>query len=303
MKLKLITLLTLIFSFSVFAGDTTLVRIHDQTDMTWYGNYDEWGVLPNDSTKKYRKIYLHYKMGCATGGCSDWDYTTQIFVRHRTGEIDSTQQNSPFFTVNGNVTDSVLWNIDSTYITFWDSSANLIDSTLSNSYEIILFNDANNPITPTDTIYGFASGFYNYIYDPAGNIIDSNYVLADSILNQNYYNWYNVYDVIENYELARIITPYGSMLSSTWEFTHTFDITDYVDILKDSVEIRCHYSGWSSGFSATLDFEFIEGIPPREVVKIENVYTGSYNYVNSSDFENTKLTPKKNILIQIHQEQ
>ena len=45
MKLKLINLLTLIFSFSVFAGDTTIVRIHDQTDMTWYGNYDEWGVF------------------------------------------------------------------------------------------------------------------------------------------------------------------------------------------------------------------------------------------------------------------
>ena len=83
------------------------------------------------------------------------------------------------------------------------------------------------------------------------------------------------------------------MLSNTWEFTHTFDITDYVNILKDSVEIRCHYSGWSSGFSATLDFEFIEGIPPREVVKIGNVYTGSYNYINSADFENTKLTPQK----------
>ena len=292
MKLKLLYFV-LFFSFSVYAGDTTTVRIHDHTDMTWYGNYDEWGVLPNDSTKKYRKIFLHYTMGCATGGCSDWDYTTQIFVRHRTGEIDSTQQNSPFFTVNGNVADSVLWNIDSTYVTFWDSSANLIDSILSNSYEIILFNDTYNPTTPSDTIYGFASGFYNFIYDNLGNIIDSNYVAADSTLNQNYYSWYNVYDVVENYELARIITPYGSMLSNTWEFTHTFDITDYVDILKDSVEIRCHYSGWSSGFSATLDFEFIEGIPSREVVKIENVYTGSYNYLNSSDFENNKLTPQK----------
>ena len=293
MKLKLIYLLTLVFSCSVFAGDTTVVRIHDHTDMTWYGNYDEWGVLPNDSTKKYRKIYLHYTMGCATGGCSDWDYTTQIFLRHRTGNVDSTQQVSPFFTVNGNVTDSVLWNIDSTYITFWDSSTSLIDSSLSNSYEIILFNDNSNPTTPSDTIYGFASGFYNFTYDNLGNIIDSNYIVADSILNQNYYSWYNVYDVIENYELARIITPYGSMLSNTWEFTHTFDITDYVDILKDSVEIRCHYSGWSSGFSATLDFEFIEGIPSREVVSIENIYNGSHNYINSTDFENTKLTAQK----------
>lgn len=185
----------LIFLNSVFGIDTTTVRIHDQTDMTWYGNYDEWGVLP-DGTNNYRKIYLHYTMGCATGGCSDWDYTTQIFIRHRTGELDSS-------------------------------------------------------------------------------------------LNE----------IVENYELARIITPYGGYLANNWQHTTTFDITDFATILKDSVEIRCHYSGWSSGFSATLDFEFIEGTPARDVIKFENIYSGGYSYNSSTDFETTKLIPKK-ILIE-----
>ena len=111
------------------------------------------------------------------------------------------------------------------------------------------------------------------------------------MLNSSYY-WHEVFDVIENYELARVITPYGSMLSNNWNFTSIFDITDFAPILKDSVEIRCHYSGWSSGFSATLDFEFIEGTPARDVIKIDNIYSGGYNYVSSSDFENNKLTPK-----------
>ncbi len=69
---NLLSLIALCITFSVFAGDTTTVRIHDHTDMTWYGNYDEWGVLPSDSLT-YRKIYLHYTMGFAMGGCSDWD--------------------------------------------------------------------------------------------------------------------------------------------------------------------------------------------------------------------------------------
>ena len=191
--MKKLHLIILLFTFTnnAFSSDTTIVRIHDHTDMTSYGNYDTSGVLPNDSLT-YRKIYLHYTMGCATGGCSDWDYTTQIFVRHRTGEFDT----------------------------------------------------ASN-------------------------------------------------EIIKNYELARVITPYGGTLSNNWEFTSTFDITDFVQILRDSVEIRCHYSGWSSGFSATLDFEFIEGTPPRDVVKVENIYSGGYSYVSSSDFENNKLTPKK----------
>ncbi len=191
MKPNYLIVLLFIFTTNVVASDTTIVRIHDHTDMTWNGNYDEWGVLP-DSTNDYRKIYLHYTMGCATGGCSDWDYTTQIFVRHRTGELDTA------------------------------------------------FNE-----------------------------------------------------IIEDYELARVITPYGSSLSNNWEFTTIFDITDFVHVLRDSVEIRCHYSGWSSGFSATLDFEFIEGVPARDLLKIENVYSGSYNYTSSADFEANKLTPKK----------
>ncbi len=291
MKLKLLYLFTLIISFSTLAGDTTVVRIHDQTDMTWYGNYDEWGVLP-DNTYEYRKVYLHYKMGCATGGCSDWDYTSQIFIRHRTGEIDSTIQTGSYFTVNGNTPDSVLWNVDSTYITFWDTASNNLDSMLSESYQILLNNYTSLGLASTDTLYGFASGFYNYTYDALGNIIDSNLVAPDSTLHQNYYSWYNTFDVIEDYEIARVITPYANGFSSSWGFTHTFDITDFQQILRDSVEIRCHYSGWSSGFSATLDFEFIEGTPPRDVVKLENIYSGGYNYVSSADFENTKLIPK-----------
>ena len=45
MKTNYLFLLLFAFSCNVFATDTTTVRIHDHTDMTWYGNYDEWGVL------------------------------------------------------------------------------------------------------------------------------------------------------------------------------------------------------------------------------------------------------------------
>jgi len=291
MKNIYLLFLSVTISSTIFAGDTTTVRIHDHTDMTWYGNYDEWGELP-DATNDYRKVYLHYTMGCATGGCSDWDYTSQIIVRHRTGAIDSTLQNSPMFTVNGIVLDSVLFS-DTAYVHFWNTTSNALDSNLTTLLEIIEYNDATNPTNPTDTLYGFESGFYNMEFDSLGNIIDSFYVTASNTIWINYHNWHQVFDVIENYELARVITPYGSMLANNWEFTTTFDVTDFIQVLRDSVEIRCHYSGWSSGFSATLDFEFIEGTPPRDVVKVENIYSGGFSYNSSTDFENTKLIPKK----------
>lgn len=292
--MKKLNLLLIFFAFihNVFAGDTTTIRIHNQTDMTWYGNYDEWGVLP-DASNKYRKIYLHYTMGCATGGCSDWDYTTQIFVKHRTGEIDSSLQITPQFTVNGNTLDTIMYSNTITYISSWDSTTNSVDSVLSNLLEIIIFNDSSNPTIATDTIYAYEAGFYNMIYDSIGNIIGQAYCTPDSTLINSNYNWYQSFDVIENYELARVITPYGNGLSNNWSFTTTFDITDFEKILRDSVEIRCHYSGWSSGFSATLDFEFIEGIPARDVLTVENIYTGGHSYVTSTDFEANKLNTKK----------
>ena len=291
MKKSYLLLLLFAFSFNAFSTDTTSVRIHDHTDMTWYGNYDEWGELP-DASKDYRKIYMHYTMGCATGGCSNWDYTSQVIVRHRTGAIDSTQQESPSFTVNGTEVGTVEFS-DSTYVYLWNPISGSLDSILSNTLEIIQFNDALNPTIPSDTIQGFASGFFNLEFDAMGNVVDSFYVEPTNTLELQYYNWYKVNDVIEDYELARVITPYGGGLANDWKFTTTFDVTDFVQVLRDSVEIRCHYSGWSSGFSATLDFEFIEGIPARDVVKIEPIYSGSFNYSSSSDFETTKLVPKK----------
>ena len=294
MKTNYLLLLLFAFSCNAFATDTTTVRIHDHTDMTWYGNYDEWGVLPS-TDNNYRKVYLHYTMGCATGGCSDWDYTTQIFVRHRTGEVDSTLQESPNFTVNGTTEDSLLFS-DSTFVHFWNTSTQSVDSTLSNTYEIAQYNDPTNPTVATDTLIKYESEFYNMVFDTVGSVIDSFYVASTDTLVLDYYNWHTVFDVIENYELARVITPYGNGLSNNWEFTTTFDVTDFASILSDSVEIRCHYSGWSSGFSASLDFEFIEGTPARDVVKVENIYSGGYNYNSSTDFEANQLTPQ-NFLI------
>ena len=128
---------------NIYAGDTTKIRVHDATDMTWYGNYDEWGIFP-DGSQSYRKIYLHYTMGCASSGCSDWDYTTKIEVLHRTGDIDSNLQTSPLFTVNGNIMDSVMFS-DTAYVHFWDTSYNRLDSIFSSILEIIEFNDPNNP--------------------------------------------------------------------------------------------------------------------------------------------------------------
>ena len=51
-------------------GDTLTVRSHDKVDQTWYGNYDRMAGFPSID-KSFSKIYMTYKLGCPSSGCSD----------------------------------------------------------------------------------------------------------------------------------------------------------------------------------------------------------------------------------------
>lgn len=187
-------------------GDTTLVQAHQSRDLTWYGSYKDWAVFP-DSSHSWHQIVLEYTMGCASGGCSDWDYTTLVDLLVPTGRLDS--------------------NISS------------IDTISTNPLQI-------------DTLW-------------------------------------NVYEVKERVELCKVITPYGGALSQDWTRTFYFDVSDYYPLLHDSVEIDVRYQGWSSGFSATLNFKMIEGQPVRNVYAIENLYRGGFTYLNSAQFESQHM--------------
>ncbi|MDR9441646.1 MAG: peptide-N-glycosidase F-related protein [Schleiferiaceae bacterium] len=191
-------------------GDTTLVKAHQNVDMTWYEGYRAWAEFP-DSTQSFHRIWLRYELGCATGGCSDWDYTTLVSLFRQTGR-----------------TDSAVKRID----------------TISQQPLVV------------DTIWRF-------------------------------------FPQREKVELAKVITPYGGSLPQDWSRVFYFDVTDYYPLLRDSVELEVFYQGWSSGFSATLDFVMIEGTPPRKVERIDNLYQGKGDYITSSGFESQHQPPRQ----------
>ncbi len=134
---------------------------------------------------------------------------------------------------------------------------------------------------------------------PTGTM-DSNIAAIDTVKKDT--TW-NVYEVIEKFEMARVITPYGTYMNAgsngynnNWRQAHWYDVTDFVSLLHDSSTLRAFYSGWSSGYSCTLDFYFIEGTPPRPVLSIQNVWGkggNSYGYGKSIDFETNVMPPKK----------
>jgi len=95
-------------------------------------------------------------------------------------------------------------------------------------------------------------------------------------------------------EIGRMLTPYGSIYSTGWEFTWTVDVTDFASILRDSVEIEYNHTGYEPttvGWALTIDFEYTFGPPHIHPLRIDNMWVGSYNYGNPDKPTRDELTP------------
>jgi len=84
-----------------------------------------------------------------------------------------------------------------------------------------------------------------------------------------------------NYELGRMLTPYGSIYNKGWDFTWTVDVTDFSQLLRDSVEIEYAHSGYEPqtvGWALTVDFEITTGKPVLDPISIQPMWNGSFRY-------------------------
>lgn len=92
-----------------------------------------------------------------------------------------------------------------------------------------------------------------------------------------------------NWEIIRLITPYGLQFSPTWKHTWRFDITDFATLFADSIEIEYHHSGYEArngrGWLVTLDFTMIEGPQVRPVQSVTMLYHKNVGYGNDSLFD------------------
>ncbi len=276
------TLLGLALSLSTLTvsaqniGDTLTVSSHTETHMDWYKNYNEQTTFPTTGT--YKKIIMEYNLGCPSGGCSDWDYTTQINVLIPTGVIDSTLREAPSFTVDGNQIDTFYYSTDTTYSTAFNSTTTSTDTSANDSQELILFSDFQNPTDPTDTNEVFAANYYMYTYDTNGDVTDSTFVTATDTLYLIKTEYYHYFEIIDKIELGRAITPYANGFATTWNRQYLFDVTEFAPLLNGTKKIQAHYSGWSDGFTATIDFHFVTGTPPRDVVSFNPLWHASPKY-------------------------
>lgn len=156
----------------------------------------------------------------------------------------------------------------------------IVDSTVNAPIQIITYTDSiNNPGVAIDTMTVWPAYFNNYVYNSAGVATDSSFVTPDSTIHLLYYQWYKKFPQVTRYELSRYITPYGNGLSLGTGWTWTFDVSDYRTLLADSVHLE------AGNWQELLDVQFlmIKGTPPRDVVGIQNLWNGGFNYGQPSD--------------------
>jgi hypothetical protein len=163
----------------------------------------------------------------------------------------------------------------------------VVDTLLIPPMQIITFTDSiNNPGSAVDTLLVWPPYYYNYQYNTQGQATDSTLSVPVETMQLAYYDYYVSFPEVERYELARYITPYGNGLSLGNGWTWTFDVSDYRTLLTDSVHLAA--GNWQELLD--MRFLFIEGTPPREVISIQNLWNGGFNYGSASDPIESHLT-------------
>lgn len=129
------------------------------------------------------------------------------------------------------------------------------------------------------------------IYDAAtfdtlgtdGSVLASgNVTLSESITNDTITYFQAPFELVNEVEIGRYITPYGIGFDlGPQGFTWIYDVTDYQKYLKGIVDLAAH----NTQELLDLKFAFIEGIPPRDVHEVAPIWSNyrSYQY---SDMDN-----------------
>jgi hypothetical protein len=99
-----------------------------------------------------------------------------------------------------------------------------------------------------------------------------------------------------NYEIGRMLTPYGSNFKEGWSYTWSIDVTDFQAFLRDSVEIEYIHSGYESpdlGWDLTLDFDVLFGPQVADYISVTKMWDGNFQYGNPENPIEKQLTPIK----------
>lgn len=275
-------------------GDTVYVKTFDNYHMGSYGNHFKKALMP-PASRKNQRIWMKYTIGCTANGQCEWDYTLKLMLREHTGKLDSLLKQAPSFKVIGGTAKDTLvrFSYDTTYVNVFNQTSKQTDSLPGNPIYIARFGDTANPLVCTDTLIVWPALYYRYAFDTTGQKSDSVFVPAQDTMQVTYTGYYSLFEVMRDWEMGRMITPYAKSFPKTFRYEYLYDVTDFASLLHDSVELRMVYEGYTFGFTSTLEFFFIEGIPDREAFQLEQIYNAYYTYGNASNPIEKNLSSKK----------
>ncbi len=132
---------------------------------------------------------------------------------------------------------------------------------------------------------------YGYVYNYLGEKIDSTWYDGEENISPETLNYFEApFEIINRYEIGRFITPYGIGFDlGPNGFTYVYDITDYQSLLQGDVDFAAH----NTQELIDIQFKFIEGTPPRDVIDVQQIWegSGSFLYKNLDDDVNLSAQP------------
>jgi hypothetical protein len=118
------------------------------------------------------------------------------------------------------------------------------------------------------------------VYDAFGALVSSTpFTTSNTLTNETITYYEEPFEIIHDVEIGRFITPYGIQFDlGPNGFTWIYDVTDYQMYLNGVVDLAAH----NTQELIDLRFAFIEGVPPRDVIKREPIWSDwrSYRYDN-----------------------
>ena len=99
-----------------------------------------------------------------------------------------------------------------------------------------------------------------------------------------------------DFEIGRMLTPYGSNFKEDWSYTWKVDVTDFQAFLRDSVEIEYIHSGYeppSLGWDLTIGFDIDLGPAIADFISVQKMWNGGFQYGNPENPIEEKLSPIK----------
>jgi len=154
------------------------------------------------------------------------------------------------------------------------------DSIPAPQLSVRLYEDPDAPDTPTRVLDVWPA--HDSYFDGTGELLEEVAIEdPERLVQQTRQRYSEPFEVVETYELARFITPYGKRLDlGETGFTWIYDVTDYAPLLVGEVDLQAG----NTQELLDLDFVFIAGTPPREVRSIEKLWPmANYRYRDLAD--------------------